>query len=229
VGVLGLNSLYNIYLKHPDWLLRYTTLEEGLCVERTNSSGRWSYILKKYLKDYLYLFTIAGIVIALDQITKAVVRNNLAVGEIWAPWPWLIPYVRIVHWTNTGAAFGMFQHLGGLFTILAVIVSIAILYYFPQVPAQDWILRLALGLQLGGAVGNLVDRLTVGSVTDFISVGSFAVFNVADASISIGAAILVLAMWHKERSERASAGDKPESSTAGGLPPGGESADIRSE
>jgi signal peptidase II len=186
--------------------------------------------LKKYLKDYIFLLIFASVVIAIDQITKAIVRSNLAVGEIWAPWPWLIPYARIVHWTNTGAAFGMFQHLGGLFTILALIVSVAILYYFPQVPSQDWPLRLALGLQLGGAVGNLIDRLTIGSVTDFISVGNFAVFNVADASVSIGAAVLVIALWLKERSERVSVGDEQEAtSVPGGLPPGGESADIRSE
>lgn len=186
--------------------------------------------MKKYLKDYFVLLSLAGFVIAVDQITKAIVRSNLAVGEIWAPWPWLIPYARIVHWTNTGAAFGMFQHLGGLFTILALIVSVAILYYFPQVPSTDWALRLALGLQLGGAVGNVIDRLTIGSVTDFISVGNFAVFNVADASVSIGAAVLVIAMWLKERSDRAAATDLQEStSIPGGLPPGGENAEIHSE
>jgi signal peptidase II len=186
--------------------------------------------LKKHLKDYFYLFLLEGTVIIVDQITKALVRNNLAVGELWAPWPWLYPYARLVHWTNTGAAFGMFQHLGGLFTILALIVSVAILYYFPQVPTQDWPLRLALGLQLGGAVGNLIDRLIVGSVTDFISVGNFAVFNVADASISLGAAVLVISLWLKDRSERASATEEQnENAVSGGLPAGGEGADIHSE
>ncbi len=186
--------------------------------------------MKNYLKDYTYLLTLAGVLIAADQITKAFVRSNLAVGEIWAPWPWLLPYARIVHWTNTGAAFGMFQNWGGLFTILAVVVSVAILYYFPQVPAQDWPLRLALGMQLGGAVGNLIDRLAIGSVTDFISVGNFAVFNIADASVSLGAAILVLGMWLKERSERAAQNRGQEApSVQGGLPPGGESADILGE
>lgn len=186
--------------------------------------GLWRSILKKYLKDYIFLFTLAGAIIVVDQITKAIVRSNLAVGEVWAPWPWLIPYARLVHWTNTGAAFGMFQQMGGVFTILAFIVSLAILYYFPQVPARDWPLRLALAMQLGGAVGNLIDRLTIGSVVDFISVGNFAVFNVADASISIGAAVLVLAMWLRERGERSSGGGPQETPSVRG-----ESADIRSE
>lgn len=186
--------------------------------------GPWRFVLRKYLKDYIFLFSVAGAIIVVDQVTKALVRSNLAVGEVWAPWPWLIPYARLVHWTNTGAAFGMFQQMGGLFTILAFIVSLAILYYFPQVPARDWPLRLALAMQLGGAVGNLIDRLTIGSVVDFISVGNFAVFNVADASISIGAAVLVLAMWIRERGERSS-GDGPQEAPS----VRGESADFRSE
>jgi signal peptidase II len=142
---------------------------------------------------------MAGAIIALDQWTKYLVRETLPFQAIWSPWPWLTPFARIVHWKNTGAAFGIFQGFGNVFTILAIIVSIAILYYFPQVPRRDWTLRLAMGLQLGGAVGNLIDRLFFGSVTDFISVGNFAVFNVADASISIGVAILVLGMLVKER------------------------------
>jgi signal peptidase II len=85
---------------------------------------------------------------------------------------------------------------------LAIVVSCVIIYYFPRVPREDWLLRLALALQLGGAVGNLVDRITEGYVTDFISVGMFPVFNIADASISIGVALLILAMWLKEREQK---------------------------
>ncbi len=158
--------------------------------------------MKKYLKDYLFLLGIALTIIVLDQWTKQLVRENLAFQEMWSPWPWLAPYARIVHWSNTGAAFGMLQGFGDVFTILAMIVGVVILYYFPQVPRQDWPLRVAMGLQLGGAMGNLIDRLTRGHVTDFISVGSFAVFNIADASISVGVAVLVLGMWIKERQDK---------------------------
>lgn len=158
--------------------------------------------MKKYLWDYFLLFLIAGTVIGLDQWTKALVRIKLQYTEIWSPWSWLTPYARIVHWKNTGAAFGMLQNYGDIFGVLAILVALAILYYFPQVPRQDWILRLAMGLQLGGAVGNLIDRITIGSVTDFISLGSFPVFNVADASISVGVAVLVVGMWFKDRQEK---------------------------
>ena len=144
--------------------------------------------------DYVFLLSLAGIIVTLDQWTKGWVRTNLAVGEVWMPLDWLAPYARIVHWQNTGAAFGMFKDFGIVFTFLAVLVAGAILYYFPQVPRNDWYLRIAMGMQLGGALGNLTDRLTVGEVTDFVSLGNFPVFNVADASISTGVAILAFGM-----------------------------------
>ena len=172
--------------------------------------------MKKFLADYAFLFSIAGAVVLLDQLTKFLVRTNLAFGEIWPQGHWIVFYARIVNWKNTGAAFGMFQNLGIVFAVLAVVVSGAIIYYFPKIPKQDWVLRIALGLQLGGAVGNLISRLTQsnvtdgnfierlsqGYVTDFISIDSFAVFNVADASISIGTAILALSLFQRERKEK---------------------------
>lgn len=155
--------------------------------------------MKKAVGDYLFLGWIAGLVIAFDQWTKWLVRDHLAAFDIWpAHMPWLTQYIRIYPIHNRGAAFGMFQNLNWLFTILAILVSIAIIYYFPQVPRHEWYLRLALSLQLGGAVGNLIDRLVQGRVTDFISVGYFPVFNVADASISVGVAILVIGVWIRD-------------------------------
>jgi signal peptidase II len=158
--------------------------------------------LKKFFENYSFLVFVAGVIVALDQATKYLVRANLAIEEFWTPWPWLEPYARIVHWKNTGAAFGMLPGFGDVFTILAIIVAIAILYYFPQVPREDWPLRMAMGAQLGGALGNLIDRLTIGYVVDFVSIGNFPVFNVADASITFGVVVLVLGVWIKERSER---------------------------
>jgi signal peptidase II len=170
--------------------------------------------LNRLIRDYINLFLTAGAVVALDQWTKWLVRENLPFQGTWLPdqLSWLSPYARIVHWYNSGAAFGMFQDAGMLFTVLAFIVICAILYYYPRVEADDWTLRLAMGLQLGGAAGNLTDRLTMGKVTDFISVGTFPVFNIADASISVGVVVLLMGVWMKERHERQHAaenGDVP--------------------
>jgi signal peptidase II len=158
--------------------------------------------LKKIIKDYLVLALVAVPIVLLDQWSKAFVRSSLPMGAIWSPWEWLTPYARIVHWQNTGVAFGMFQGQSLIFAILAVIVSAVIIYYYPRVAQEDWILRLALGLQLAGALGNLVDRITVGYVTDFISVGTFPVFNVADSSISVGVVVLLISVWLQERRDK---------------------------
>jgi signal peptidase II len=162
----------------------------------------------RLVRDYVTLLGIAGAVIALDQWSKFLVRSKLAFGESWSPFEWLSPYARIVHWNNTGAAFGIFPQGSMIFTVVAIVVSLAIIYYYPQVPKSEIPLRLALGLQLGGAVGNLISRLAVGAVTDFISVGTFPVFNVADSSISIGVAVLLVGMWNEERAARKKAADK---------------------
>lgn len=151
------------------------------------------------VRDYAILFLISGTIVAFDQWTKWIVRNSLALGETWSPFEWLAPYARFVHWNNTGAAFGLFPDGGTIFLIVAIIVAAAIIYYFPQIPRENVAYRLALGMQLGGALGNLIDRVAFGPVTDFISLGRFAVFNVADASISTGTAILIIAMWIDER------------------------------
>jgi signal peptidase II len=158
--------------------------------------------VKNLIGKYVFLFAIAGVIIALDQWTKNLVRTNLVLGDTWLPeaLAWLSPYARIVHWYNTGAAFGMFQNGSTVFAVLAVIVVSAIIYYFPRVEAHDWTLRIAMSMQLAGAIGNLIDRLTqAGKVTDFISVGTFPVFNVADASISVGTAVLLLGVYIQER------------------------------
>ena len=158
-----------------------------------------SKISPNYLHDYLTLLGFGGAIILLDQVTKALVRNNIHLGQWWSPWPWLEPYFRIVNWKNTGAAFGILPALGDFIAILAVIVAIAIIYYFPRVSRDDKTLRLAMILEFGGAIGNLIDRLTIGWVTDYISIWRFPVFNVADLCITLGVIVLLVGVWFQER------------------------------
>jgi signal peptidase II len=157
--------------------------------------------VRKVVQNYWGIFAIATVIISLDQWTKWLVRTNIPEGQSWLPDSllWLSPYARIVHWYNKGAAFGIFQEGSMIFTVLAFIVSAAIIYYYPQVAKKDWPLRLAMSMQLGGAIGNLIDRLTIGHVTDFISIGTFPVFNIADSSISVGCVVLLLGVWWQER------------------------------
>jgi len=147
-------------------------------------------------------FLLAGILVLFDQYTKVLVRAAVPLNATWSPWPWLSPYARILHIQNTGAAFGMFKNAGLFFTAVGVVVSLVIIVYALRLPAGHIWMRVALGMQLGGALGNLIDRLLFGTVTDFVSVGSFAIFNVADASISVGTALLALLMLVEARAER---------------------------
>lgn len=166
--------------------------------------------MKRNFLTYLPLLFFASLIVALDQWTKWLVRTNIPFAGSWLPdgWDWLSPYARIVYWHNTGAAFGMFQNGNTVFSVLAVIVIIVIFYYYPLVERGDWFLRVAMGMQMAGAAGNLVDRLTVGKVTDFISVGTFPVWNVADASITVGVVVLLLGIWIKERAEKRKASEQ---------------------
>ena len=160
--------------------------------------------MNRYIRDYLVLGGLSVVVVALDQWTKWLVRTNLSYEGTWLPagLTWLSPYARIVNWNNSGAAFGSFQKGNSVFTVLAILVIGAIIYYYPRVDGSDWTLRLAMGLQLGGAAGNLIDRLLMQKVTDFISIGNFPVFNIADSSISIGVVVLLIGVWIKEHADK---------------------------
>lgn len=152
----------------------------------------------------------ALVVIALDQWTKRLVRRDIPLGESWLPEPleWLSPYARFLHIQNRGASFGMFQDGNLFFIILTFLVVGGILFFVSRMEDDNLWMWAAGGLYLGGAVGNLIDRLLFGAVTDFISVGTFYIFNIADASIDVSVALLVVLFWLQERKE----------SKAGGLP-----------
>jgi signal peptidase II len=142
---------------------------------------------RRLLKDAPF-FLIAISVFALDQLTKSIVRNGLAVGESWPSDDWL---VRITHVTNSGAAFGILQGQGLFLTVTAVLAIGAIIFYYAYPPLEHGLLRIALGLQLGGAAGNLIDRLRFGEVTDMFHFPHYPAFNIADSSIVVGLFVLV--------------------------------------
>ena len=155
--------------------------------------------MKRRLADYVFLFIVAGAVVALDQACKSLVRVNLAPGEIYHPELWLSQYVRLVHLHNSGAAIGLLPGFGDIFMLLSALISLAVLYYYGRIPHQQWLLRLSMALVLGGAVGNLIDRLHQGYVTDFISLLNIPVFNLADLSVLIGFILLFIDLWRKEQ------------------------------
>jgi signal peptidase II len=157
---------------------------------------------------------VAGIVIALDQWTKSLVRANIPDFTSMAPIPGLEDYLLFEHVHNYGAAFGILQGLGGPLIVVAVIVALAMLFYIRYIPAAAWFVLVLLGLQLGGALGNVIDRINQGYVTDFVRLGIPGIyyipnFNVADNAIVFGVIGLgIYIMWSdfaKQREEKQAA------------------------
>ncbi len=141
---------------------------------------------------YRLLISVGLAVALLDQWTKALVRAYLPFAQIWAPWPapWR-QWIRIVHWRNTGAAFGLYQGANDMLLWVAVFVIAFVVWHFRHAALEARCLRWGLALQVGGALGNLWDRVMHGSVTDFIAVARFPVFNLADVAITLGVVCLL--------------------------------------
>lgn len=152
------------------------------------------------MKRDLLFFGMAVTVFVLDQATKILVRGSLAPGESIPADGWF----RFTHVTNTGAAFGLFQGQGPLLLLTTVIGVAAIVTYYLYPPVQTPVLTTSLGLQLGGAIGNLVDRVTLGHVTDFFDFRIWPVFNIADSAIVIGVIVLTGYMLLFDRTNKAS-------------------------
>lgn len=153
------------------------------------------------------LIGVALPVILIDQIVKYAVSTALPLGGAWSPWPGPDPFIQIIHTYNTGVAFGLFQNLSIVFTILPIIISGVIIYYATQLRADQKLMAVSFGFVLGGALGNLIDRLRIGHVIDFFDVGIGSLrnaSNVADWSIVLGVILLAIAMWREERQTKLS-------------------------
>ena len=150
---------------------------------------------KKTSSSLLPWLGIAAIVILLDQLTKAMILRTLAIGESHT----ITAFFNIVHWRNYGAAFSFLNSSSGwqrwLFVGLAGVAAVFIVWMLRRHGGQR-LFSWALALILGGAVGNVIDRLLHGSVVDFIQVhwgaATFPSFNIADSAITLGAGLLIL-------------------------------------
>ena len=142
-------------------------------------------------------------VIVMDQATKQIAEAVLTPHQPVN----LLPYFDWYLTYNTGAAFSLLADAGGwqrwLFTVIAIVISIVIVQWLRKLPGEETLTALSLSLILGGAIGNLIDRILLGHVIDYIQVwlGSypFPAFNIADAAISVGAALLILSSFFGTR------------------------------
>jgi len=141
------------------------------------TQGKWNVVF----------FLIALLVVAADQLSKIWIRSNLAIGQSLPE----TGFFRLTHIYNTGAAFGLFHGQSFSLTIVAlvgiVILLLYVLIFYRRFPfLVNRLGKSALGLVLGGTTGNLIDRLRFGYVTDFIDVGIWPAFNIADSAVVVG-------------------------------------------
>jgi len=145
-------------------------------------------------KDFILMATLITVIV-LDQLSKYIIKSTFNLYESWPE----TGIFRIYHTYNTGTAFGLLQGQTILLIIASLIALVFLIYIYNEYTLGNIILRMALGLQLGGAISNLSDRLAFGSVTDFISVGWWPVFNIADSSIVVGITILIAGIFYREK------------------------------
>lgn len=156
-------------------------------------------------RRYLFLAAVAGTVFVLDQITKAIVQKTMPLHESI---PVIDGLFSLTYIRNPGAAFGLFaEHGNGLRMAFFVTISVVALLFlwtlFAKTPREAFVGRLSIAMVMGGAMGNLIDRIRFGEVVDFLDfyIGSYhwPAFNVADSSISIGVALMV---WYFIQADR---------------------------
>lgn len=140
---------------------------------------------------------VAGLVVALDQLVKALVTSSIARGEEHV----IVGGVKLVNTRNTGVAFGQLQDGGALVALFIVLAIAVLLAYFAR-HARRPLAWLPTGLLLGGAIGNIVDRVREGAVVDFMKLPHWPAFNVADAAITVGVVILFLMMERGDGARR---------------------------
>ncbi len=145
---------------------------------------------------------IALLIVVAYQLSKIWIRSNLALGQSLPD----TGFFRLTHIHNSGATFGLFQGQSFALTVAALVVMAILLFYalfmsrrFPFL--ENMLSKSALGLILGGAVGNLIDRLRFGYVTDFIDAGIWPAFNVADSAVTVGVILFACSLLFLARAE----------------------------
>ena len=159
-------------------------------------------------RDKVLLGTVFGAFV-LDQATKRAITSLMSLGESWPQ----EGFFRITYGTNSGTAFGLFPNHTTLLIFVSLIAIGFLVYFYRAHAMPSLVLRFAIGLQLGGAFGNLVDRVLNGKVVDFIDVGPWPIFNLADSSIVVGIFILMAAFLLTKDSAAKRPGDDAPAAT----------------
>ncbi len=152
---------------------------------------------------WVRLILAVGLVLALDRVSKNGIMTTLQLGQTVQPIPAFAPFFQFTYIRNPGAAFGLLPQAGDIFLVIAALVVIAMVVVYPRISARAVLTQIALGMVMGGAVGNAIDRLTHDAVIDFIHYqvsGLFSnVSNIADHAIVLGVLILFVQSWRTDQ------------------------------
>jgi len=143
---------------------------------------------------YKIIFSIALIIILIDQISKFFIKTNFQLNQTL---PVLENIVHLTYIHNFGAGFGILQQQRWILISISFIVIGAIFYYFDRIKEKETILQILIGFVLGGTIGNLIDRISYGFVIDFLDFRIWPIFNFADSFITIGVIGLIFYLWEK--------------------------------
>jgi signal peptidase II len=138
------------------------------------------------------LAAIAALVAGIDQLTKLAVSTSLGPGGPGSDLDVVNGWVRLEYVENRGAAFGLFAGLGPLLAVASIAILVVMLDHFRREGHMSHWQTVAIGLIVGGAVGNLIDRIRLGYVVDFVAIGPWPNFNVADSAVTLGVVALLL-------------------------------------
>ncbi|NWG15071.1 MAG: signal peptidase II [Chloroflexi bacterium] len=164
------------------------------------------------MRKWLRLLLVIVLVLAADQISKRAVVGQVTLGA--SIQTVFSPFFQITRSQNTGASFGFLPQAGDLFLVIAIVVVLAMVCFYPRIPQNAWLMQVATGLVCGGALGNALDRLEYGHVVDFIHYqipGLISnVSNLADHAIVLGVILLFVDSWRTERAEKRRQAAAPE-------------------
>jgi signal peptidase II len=144
------------------------------------------------LKRFPPALILSLAIVVFDQLTKWLVETGIPVDQSIFPIPGLANVLSITHVRNTGIAFGLFKDANTIFILISIVIIPVMLRYLGHLPRAERLMHIALSAMVGGATGNLIDRLRLGYVIDFVAIGPLPRFNVADCGIIGGLILIVL-------------------------------------
>ncbi|MBI2873451.1 MAG: signal peptidase II [Firmicutes bacterium] len=148
-----------------------------------------------------YLLLGAGIVV-FDQITKFLITRSMDLGQSIP----LLPFIRLTYALNKGGAFGLFPGIGPVLAAVTALIIGYLLIHLHRSPIKERVLKLGVTFLIGGALGNLIDRLRFGKVVDFVDLTFWPVFNMADVAVVVGTILLAWHFWRQAAAPQAEAG-----------------------